>query len=431
MGHVLSARAPRILLFVSLVLASLILALPSAALEVRETLVMANAAPGAYLEASDGFRLADGPTSVLQIDEHLPLGAGFATHLTWRGRLADGDPATGDLHALSLRATTTAILFSLGKEPLPRPAALLGDLLEGREAAPRWTAGAWSRDGLSLGRVDVEAHAYLSYLDDERRRIADPLVFGHGLGFEPLRGFELELRRTILFGGDHRTSRLKLSDLWKIFWAIDENRRGPRSPRDSDQRAAFRAALEMPPRVTDALGLDSLRGFWLYGGEDALDGLPSAVAHHYGWSARRGPAFARVEFAETVTGANRWYDHTIYGPDAYSYRGLPLGFRQGGDARVLAAAIDWRCADAADRVAEISIEGSAAEYGVREGVGERRRGLGLGFRRPLAWNLETKVRAAWERRLGDAREPRAPAILHSAFSACVTWRPPPLTSRRP
>ncbi len=230
--------------------------------------------------------------------------------------------------------------FALGIRPLRWGAADGGDLLLGRSALPRAGVSAATTRRLDLPFVPPSwgtwtGDVFLQYLDDEPRLISRPLLFGHRSEWQPRPYLSLGFSRTILFGGEDRTSRLNAGDLVDIFFGIDENKTGERPPSDSDQKAALHGRLAWP-----TLGRwRDVELSYVYAGEDALHGVfPSAIAHQWTLGAATGALAFRLESTETNTGANRWYTHTIYGP-AYFYRRLPIGWPYGAGSKIFSGSI--------------------------------------------------------------------------------------------
>jgi hypothetical protein len=184
-----------------------------------------------------------------------------------------------------------------------------------------------------IGRI--HGGIFLAYLDDRFRQIPFPLLHGMCLEWEPNRWLRLTGRRTILLGGLGRTEKLKARDVWDILLGRGENLVGERPISDTDQKASFGFEFRIPPEKLGWSGLDGIRLFFEYAGEDSFEGLlPTAVAHHRGGSVVLRGWTALVELAETVEDANFWYTwHNVYGTNPYFYRGYLLGHPMSGDAR--------------------------------------------------------------------------------------------------
>src|SRR5690606_30506772 len=267
----------------------------------------------------------------------LGLGSGLTLDWTLFGQARSDRAASGRVQELALRWNGGRYAVSLGKSRPRWGAGQSGALLLGRSAPPRWQIHGWTRRPLAIPWVGTKwsGSVFLSPLEDPHSEIPDPLLFGQRLSWHPTEWLELSGTRTILFGGEDRTSRLTPRDLWHIFTGTRENLpRQERSIADSDQRASFTIRAEAPEVSRIWKPLERLEGFYEYAGEDMLHPpLPSAVAHHMGVAAQLHGWAASAEYAETVTGFNRWYFHIIYGREAYAYRGFLLGIPQGGDSR--------------------------------------------------------------------------------------------------
>lgn len=350
------------------------------------------------------------------------------------GRAGDAESSRGAIHTLVLRAPLAPQWdLALGRLPHRLGSGELGNLLLGRTAPPLWqldvargrrrgeaTSNWWQRG--------VDADLFLAFLDDDHRAIADPLLLGHRLTLYPREELGLSVTRTILFGGRDRTRRLDAGDLVDILLARHENRRGARGPSDSDQKLSYLAEGELPPRLARSLGLEAVEAFYEYAGEDAVKHLvPTARARHFGAEARWRGLSLRGEVASTHTGANRWYQHTVY-RDAYFYRGLPLGLPMGGDAFTRYARLR------APRLVEGESGAGGAElatrletFGIYTRNRERRLTLSgsIDFRPRHLRPIETiTVEAGGSRRLDPRREPTAPPMVSSLLRLSVTLAGP-------
>ncbi|MDM7915348.1 MAG: capsule assembly Wzi family protein, partial [Candidatus Eisenbacteria bacterium] len=228
-----------------------------------------------------------------------------------------------------VRAGLTRLFWGDGNE---------GSLLLGR-TAPAFdrlsirTIRPWTFGG-SRSAARFHASLFLGYLEERDRVVPYPLLHGQRLEWEPAGWAKLSLARTILFGGSGRTEKLTLRDIGDILLGRNENRVGPRSAADSDQKASIGLELRTPREWLEGKWFEGARLFWEYGGEDSFQGpLPTAVAHHYGLSALVAGWTVLAETAETWDDANDWYeDHLVYGERDYYYRGYVMGHPMGGDA---------------------------------------------------------------------------------------------------
>ena len=350
------------------------------------------------LAAGGHLALAKEPRVALRLSE------------TWRAEGAIlwsvADEVTPQLRVqtLTLRREGERHRVALGREPMRWGPGLQGSLLRGRNAPPLWQISWQTRRPLTapfFKNTTWSGSAFFAYLDDPDRRIPRPLLLGHRLSWQPTDWLELTGTRTILFGGDNRTSRLNLRRIWEILTVQNENIVGRRPPSDSDQRASFEARLQIPLTLGN---WNRAEVYYEYGGEDVNDPpLPSAVAHHYGMVTGAWDHTLVVEFAETVTGANRWYRHTLY-HNGYFYEGYPLGLALGADAEALALAIWSPPADFSWRMLR-----REETFGFRSRARELRVTWELGGRmRRGSWVLEATLSRA--RRIGPGRELQAPAF---------------------
>jgi len=400
----------------------------------RVEVAVHRAASGAFLNEEDGRRLY-GSLSARRIG-----GITWQPRARWAleckidGRTGDDEETRATFHTLDLRAPLAPQWdLALGRFPHRYGSGELGNLLLGRTAPPLWQLEVTRTPrreaaGSSFWQHGVEADAFLAFLDDEHRTISDPLLLGHRLTLYPRVELGLSVTRTILFGGRDRTRRLAPGDLIDILLARHENQRGERGPGDSDQKLSYLAEGQLPTRLAARLGLEHARAFYEYAGEDALRHLvPTARGRHFGaelgW---RGLSF-RGEIASTHTGANRWYQHTVY-RDAYFYRGLPLGLPMGGDA--FARYIRVRAPRIVDRevgASGVELAARLETFGIYSRNRERRLTLsGSVDLRPKRLRPIESIRfeAGGSSRLDQRREPTAPPMISSLFRVSVALASP-------
>jgi hypothetical protein len=348
-----------------------------------------------------------------------------ARHRAWRARAScllqaqSGGPASIRIAECFATRAGSRHAVLLGRAPIRWGRGIQGGMLLGRSARPFWQ-GRWRTVRplrlpvlARLGRW--QGDAFLGYLDDERRAVADPLLLGHRFAWQPVEWLEVAGTRTMLFGGRGRTRRLNAGDLGNILLGRGENRVGPRGPGDSDQRASFEAWGGLPARAARRLGLDGGEIYFEYAGEDAIHPpLPAAVGHLLGGALQRRGWQARIEFAETVS-RNRWYDaHSVY-RDSHFFRGDPLGVSFGPD--VESNALSLATPPGALRVRLARTE---QLLGKISGNRERRRLWNALVRVDLGerWTAECEIHRG--RRLGSGYEPRAPALVrHAAILRCT------------
>ncbi len=290
------------------------------------------------MEEAGGIRLRDGPRGRLEAAGVWPLFSMLRLELAGRARIGAGSASGGDWLERSLRWSGERFEIGIGLTQMAWGDADEGSLLLGRTAPPRetiWVRSVrpWRIPGAgSLGRI--HASFFLSYLDERDRTIPYPLLHGQRLEWEPSGWFRASFARTILLGGAGRTEKFQPEDIWDVLLGRGENVKGHREPTDTDQKASFGVELRLPREQASRIRLDGARIFYEYAGEDAFDGLlPTAVAHAMGAGVGIGGWTALGEYLEAVDDANPWYTHTIYGPDAYCYRGYPMGHPMGGGGR--------------------------------------------------------------------------------------------------
>lgn len=350
------------------------------------------------------------------------LGSGLAIDLAMFGQLRSDQAASGRVQELALRWNGNRYAASVGRSRARWGPGQIGSLLLGRSAPPRWQLQARTRRPLTIPVAGTKwsGSVFLAPLDDPHAMIPDPLLFGQRLAWHPFDWLELAGARTILFGGEHRTNRLTARDLWNIFTGTHENLpREERSIGDSDQRASFSVRAHVPQVSRFWSSLERVEGFYEYAGEDMLHPpIPSAVAHHSGIAAWVRGWAASAEYAETVTGSNRWYFHIIYGPEAYAYRGYLLGIPQGGDSRVHRWSL-WT----PEGPARARITRMQETFGEHSRIDEVRVTWEAAGRVPLGGELLGEVVLARTRRDGSNVEPRAPGWFRDRVEVRFSYQP--------
>ncbi|MBM3287816.1 MAG: capsule assembly Wzi family protein [Candidatus Eisenbacteria bacterium] len=288
-------------------------------------------------EEGDGATICEGTRSRVEADILWPLGRGF--RVATAGRLLTGGCGAWESAWLerNLAWSSSSVEILVGAARSFWGDGSEGSLLLGRTAPPHEmvrlrSVRPWVLPRTrSLGRF--HGSIFLAYLDDAHRRIPYPLLQGTRLEWEPVSWARLSASRTILMGGAGRTEKLKGGDLWDIWWARDENRRGARDHSDTDQKASFGIEMRLPRMGGAPPWLRGARLFYEYAGEDAFKGpLPTAVAHQMGGAIDLADWIILGEVAETVDDANYWYtNHTVYGPGSYYYHGYVMGHPMGPD----------------------------------------------------------------------------------------------------
>jgi hypothetical protein len=177
----------------------------------------------------------------------------------------------------------------------------------------------------------LHGSTFLAWLRDEDRTIANPLLHGMRLEWEPTTFVRVGASRTILMGGDGRTERFRLADILDILLGRHENKVTGRDHRDTDQKASLHGEIRLPAALHGWAWLTGPRLFYEYAGEDFDGFLPTAAAHHQGGSIGLAGWMLLFESAEMVDDSYNWYTHMVYGPDAYRHEGFLLGHPAGTD----------------------------------------------------------------------------------------------------
>ncbi|MEZ4652438.1 MAG: capsule assembly Wzi family protein [Candidatus Eisenbacteria bacterium] len=259
----------------------------------------------AILPEEDGLRLGassaayhSGVVGAIEAGGTYAIGSKLRLDAAIFGTAGSEAPSTGRLQELALRFEGERYGGSVGRTRLRWGPGHLGSILAGRAAPPRWQIQGWTAHPLRIPgtRMHWSGSLFLAYLDDAHRVIDDPLFFGQRLTWHPTSWMEITGARTILLGGEDRTSRLTARDLWNILTGTNENLPGAeRTAGDSDQRASATLRLRVPVQLPV---VERVEGFYEYAGEDMLHPpIPSAVAHHNGvavWcAAGRGASSTR------------------------------------------------------------------------------------------------------------------------------------------
>jgi len=178
------------------------------------------------------------------------------------------------------------------------------------------------------GRLGIwDVTAFIARLEDERD-FPGARLFGLRVGISPSSSIEINLTRTLIFGGKGRPS-LDPLDYLKVFFAVGENKPGKL---DNDQLAGgdFRITLTPP--------LSMAGGAMLYGqiiGEDEAGGLPSNYGVLGGALVtdllNTGWMDIRLEYANDhlVADDALWYGHGLY-TSGYTYHHRLIGYPMGG-----------------------------------------------------------------------------------------------------
>ncbi len=171
--------------------------------------------------------------------------------------------------------------------------------------------------------------AFVTRLEDDRKDVSEPILWGLNLNFKPIPQLELGLQRTAIFGGDGRSESLKA--WWISLTGSGENVDSP-DPDEGDQRAGFYVKLTLPFRW------QPIQVYLDAAGEDQRNSFPSKWAYITGVYLPGIAGLERVdlrgEFAiDHVSGdPNVWYNHGIYW-QGYTYKRRIIGHHMGTDSR--------------------------------------------------------------------------------------------------
>lgn len=379
-------------------------------------------------EEADGIRIRDGTRGRYQVEGMIPLGRSIRIALGGRFVLGDGRRSGGRWLEQSLcwQGERTEIRIGLtrgfwgdGSE---------GSLLLGRSAPPLAmvrvrSVRPWRIPGLGE-RGRLQGSFFLGYLDDRERTIPFPLLMGNRIEWEPVSWARFSGSRMILMGGAGRTEKFRPTDLWDIVWGRNETPPAPRTYRDADQLVSLGGELRLPAPVGGWSGFEGGRLFLEYGGEDSFHRfVPTSAAHHLGIALAFRGWLLLGESVENVDDANPWYTHGTYGPNAYSYRGYPMGHPMGADGRSLHMRL-WT-----PRWGTTRIQGWWRRRGydpMDRGVvsGEQRFGIST-QRQPGGMIVETSFEGA--RRIPDIGCPDPPLRWRS--SLLISWGVPAAPAR--
>src|SRR4030043_797210 len=168
---------------------------------------------------------------------------------------------------------------------------------------------------------------FTTKLEEDRKDVPEPYLWGMRLNFTPTPYFEFGLTRTALLGGEGRSEDLQT--WWKSLTGRSENIAGVEA---GDQRAGFDLTLTFPFR------LQPLQLYAEAAGEDEAGGLPPKRGYPPGIYLPRLFNFERIDFrAEYATDhvpdhPNVRYNHHIYS-DGYTYKGRIIGHHMGTDSK--------------------------------------------------------------------------------------------------
>jgi hypothetical protein len=174
---------------------------------------------------------------------------------------------------------------------------------------------------------------FLTQLEKDRL-IPKPKLTGLRVEFKPHPAVEIGLSRTMIFGGEGRSSYSFL-DYWKAFGGSNEALSGNR---DNDQLGGFDASVLLP--VGSFLPARNVKLYTEWIGEDEAGGLPQDFGIIYGAKLydifKTGKTDLTIEYANDhdPSKPNVFYTHSIYRA-GYTYDGRIIGHYMGTDSKDL------------------------------------------------------------------------------------------------
>jgi len=223
---------------------------------------------------------------------------------------------------------------------------------------------------------------FTTKLEEDRKDVPEPYLWGMRLNFKPHPYFELGLSRTALLGGEGRSEDLQT--WWKSLTGRGENVAGVEA---GDQRAGFDLTLTFPFR------LQPLQLYAEAAGEDEAGGLPMKWAYLTGVYLPRLFNFDRIDFrAEYATDhvpghPNVWYTHHIY-TAGYTYKGRIIGHHMGTDSKDFFMELSYLVPE---KEGKISLFYDREEHNLSKPIRERKNEVGLTAYGELMKGLELKA----------------------------------------
>lgn len=290
----------------------------------------------------DGDAARQGLTATIEAGGAANAGTHARLAVRPRLSLAGGVARVTWLEALlSLRAGGAAL--DLGRTRLWLGPARYGSLLLSNNAHPldlvHAHAGGSTANSLPLLSTlrSLRGGAAVAWLRETDRDYANPNLGVLYLVSAWSDWLEIDLHRTMLFGGEGRGFRVSWESLADLLFARgSENSLDP-AENLSDQLAAFAFVVRpdlLLARWTDAALIDEggVRAFYEYAGEDNLDGwIPQNPGIATGLTVWRREWELHAELSVNRKDTVPWYTHSIY-RSGYRYRGVILGHHMGADA---------------------------------------------------------------------------------------------------
>jgi len=290
----------------------------------------------------DGDAARQGLAATLEVGGAVRAGSHAGLALRPRLSLAGGDARVTWLEALlSLRAGGAQL--DAGRTRLWLGPARYGSLLLSNNAHPldlvHAHVGGSTANSIPILRAlrGFRGGAAVAWLREDDRDYPNPNLGVLYIVSEWSDWLEVDLHRTMLFGGEGRGFRVSWESLADLLFARgSENSLDP-AENLSDQLAAI--AFVARPDLLLARWIDTarieeggMRAFYEYAGEDNLDGwIPQNPGIATGLTVWRRAWEIHAELAVNRKDTAPWYEHSIY-RSGYRYRGVILGHHMGSDA---------------------------------------------------------------------------------------------------
>ncbi len=217
-------------------------------------------------------------------------------------------------------------------------------------ASPPWMGwiageGRWKGKAAVLGRFRAELD--VGVLDRPRTDVVRPGFLALDLRWLPWTCVEIGATRMSVFGGVDRPP----VDIGQLLLPTEPHVYDDPDLSEADQNelAALDFRVTFPLRRWWGLPVDSLEGWWQYGGEDVIGrksgGIPypslAGVANIYGAAVAVGPVRVELEYARLMDDYFRWYiGHRVY-HEGFTQAGRPMGQFGGTDSENLWGAVRW------------------------------------------------------------------------------------------
>jgi hypothetical protein len=235
------------------------------------------------------------------------------------------------------------------------------------------------------------ASAFISELDDDRH-IKDAKLLGFTFGFKPTPELEINLRRTMQWGGEGRPE--SIDNLVKLLLGNADNcdTQACRLEEPGNQLAAIDISWYLP-LIGSSLYVQTV-------GEDEAGYMPSRSSRQYGITRDiaglgfNGSIFLEFDNTTTVTYSSHYnilYNHSIY-RTGYRYQGRAIGATWDNDSKLVSIGMmGWlangdavKLGATKGRINIDSINGSASKHSITTRGGDFSE-LSAKWRRPFSW----------------------------------------------